>query len=317
MFLRSSDFLRTMRQKQREAQIEPLELILWNATRWLGVYQALERFLKLEDHLRAAYIDQFTGVEGIPAFPTPDQANLLRKYLEIVKSAYNRTLLLQAKSTPLLSAVPMIITGLFDEWAPTAIDPQSAAQLRAALLAAAHKRFDFLFQSVNLALLAAAVDPRYGNLPWISSNLQDEVWKVLAEEHVPVSTTPGDDSGFEIDIRAAGAIALTSLRKHLQQKASSYAADKVNPLDWWQKMQTTANGILVPLGPLVRMLLAIPATTASAERVFAAYTILREGRERLGPDQCDRMLQIQHHIRQPGYSYEHFSSVLLPVPVNK
>jgi len=73
-------------------------------------------------------------------------------------------------SKPTISILPHWISDMIHFWKPVVLDPQLAASFRVDLL------IDII--EANVGLLAAALDPRYGNLPWIiSTDLRDVVWE--------------------------------------------------------------------------------------------------------------------------------------------
>jgi hypothetical protein len=64
-----------------------------------------------------------------------------------------------------------------------------------------------------------------------------------------------------------------------------------NPLDWWAKQDT-----LSPLYPLVQLFLGIPASNASAERLFSSSGFLSEGRDRLDLQTLEHLAVIRHFM---------------------
>lgn len=69
-------------------------------------------------------------------------------------------------------------------------------QLRASI----ESRFAFLFDSPNLALLCALLDPRYASLPWVKTEEEKErVWDALLKEAFDVlNVTPTSEAGVRI-----------------------------------------------------------------------------------------------------------------------
>ena len=62
-------------------------------------------------------------------------------------------------------------------------------------LEALNKRLGFVFNEVNLALLAAAMHPSYGHLSFISEELRDQVWQELGRQvkRLPLLETTCDE----------------------------------------------------------------------------------------------------------------------------
>ncbi len=111
-----------------------------------------------------------------------------------------------------------------------------------------------------------------------------------------------------MDVVAFVVTALAALQAEFKDNAAGYRASNVNLLLWWRdRIETLPNSfssvVLRTLSPLARMLLAVPASSASDEPVFAAYTNLIEGRKHLGADRADMLLQIQHLLRSSAFTY--------------
>jgi len=66
-------------------------------------------------------------------------------------------------------------------------------QMKNGLNKSLENRFDFVFKKKNLALLDAAIDPRYGDLSFVSNSVRNEVWKQLEEEIQPLLQIPKAD----------------------------------------------------------------------------------------------------------------------------
>jgi len=150
----------------------------------LGEYYALERFLKLAPFLQQVYIDLATTNQNIePILSSSTTIDRMDHYRKLLEPAKKLSLQMQDDSIkPTISILPHWISDMIHFRKLVALDPQPATSFRADLLIALKQRFKYLFEEVNLALLVAALDPRYGNLPWISADLRDAVWKQLNVE---------------------------------------------------------------------------------------------------------------------------------------
>ena len=308
---RSSELSRALRQVQHAAGLKAYEIILWNDTRWLGEYYALERFLKLAPFLQQVCTDLATTNQNIEPILSSTTIDMMEHYRKILEPAQKLSLQMQEDSKPTISILLHWISDMINFWKPVALDPQPAARFRADLLISLKQRFKYLFEEVNLALLAAALDPRYGNLPWISADLRDTVWKQLNVE-LQLVQVPQQDAGStthsitsETDFGLAQS-ALLRLREHFEKESVQYVECNQDPLVWWrqQSAKRDASGIIaLVVAPLAQTLLAVPCSIASAERVFSGYTNVLEGRERLGADRVEQLLQIKHFIKQPDYNF--------------
>lgn len=62
-----------------------------------------------------------------------------------------------------------------------------------------------------------------------------------------------------------------------------------DPLQWWSAQENFRL-----LWPLARMVLGIPASNASAERLFSSAGFLAEGRDRLEIDTLEELAVVRH-----------------------
>jgi len=88
----------------------------------------------------------------------------------------------QDATIPTLSGLPMSIKKLQCTLNEKESDLPRVKQVKNGLNKAVENRFGFGFEKKNLALLAAAVNPRYDDLSFISDSVRNEVWKQLEEE---------------------------------------------------------------------------------------------------------------------------------------
>jgi hypothetical protein len=78
------------------------------------------------------------------------------------------------------------------------------------------------------------------------------------------------------------------VRETVEQSPISMEFD---PMLWWAKQDAYAQ-----LFPLVRMLLGIPASNASAERLFSSAGFLADGRDRLEIQTLEWLTIIRHFL---------------------
>lgn len=83
----------------------------------------------------------------------------------------------------------------------------------------------------------------------------------------------------------------------------------VRGLQFWKNVSMTLNlsamnairGLLLPL---VRLLFATPASSASPERVFSSASYIQAGRERLSPTHLHQLTVVRDYIRQDDYDFK-------------
>ncbi len=157
------------------------------------------------------------------------------------------------------------------------------------------------------------MDPTQADLPWLKHPYAritpDEVWNALVAEFQAAQPPRRPGNGMRVNVDRLACEALDALREHFEAEAKNYrAVNNLNALVWWRDRLAKCAGleeeqVLRTLAPLARMLLSTPASSASAERIFAGYTHLIEGRERLGFDRADTLLQLQHFVRSDSYDF--------------
>lgn len=89
---------------------------------------------------------------------------------------------------------------------------------------------------------------------------------------------------------------LAVARKVLQQQPLEMAED---PLKWWSKQ-----ALLAPLFPYVRMVLGVPASNTSAERLFSSSGYLSEGRSTLQIETLEQLVVVRHFLLTVEYEGE-------------
>lgn len=311
-FARSSKLMCSVRERQQKSGCMPLELKLWNVTRWAGEFYALERFIQLEPFLREVYeeADIANDIQA-PSFPNEEEVQFLSLYHRVLVPFEELMKHLQDATIPTLSGLPMSIKKLQCTLNEKESDPPRVKQMKNGLNKALEKRFGFVFEKKNLALLAAAVDPRYGDLSFVSDSVRNDVWKQLEEEMQHLLQIPKADGKPQtvnnmiviVDNTQIVQSALHALRHHLEHNANQLHRSKCNPLQWWKEQTSEESAAAMrSIAPLARMLLSIPASEASAERVFSSYTNTLSGRELLAPDKSEAMLMIHHYMHHPGYN---------------
>jgi hypothetical protein len=84
----------------------------------------------------------------------------------------------------------------------------------------------------------------------------------------------------------------------------------VRGLDFWRSLAQDATHIrsirYSYLYPLVRLLFATPASSASAERVFSSAGFLQSGRERLTTQHLKQLTVLRDYVLQVDYNFDDF-----------
>ena len=151
------------------------------------------------------------------------------------------------------------------------------------LLSQVKQRLQHVISTPSLASMAAAMDSRYGHLDFLDRNLRNEVWRHLEMEACNLE----HNNRFTKLISSS----LEILRDTFE--ANKTLLQNVDPLQYW-KNETS---MLSSLHFVARLLLAIPASSASSERVFsAAGFIHNERRATLTDEHVESMVFIRENF---------------------
>jgi hypothetical protein len=168
-------------------------------------------------------------------------------------------------------------------------------KFKESLLNSVSNRLGFILEKNNLALKAAAMDPRFGHLSFISPALRDEIWVSLQKEMINLLPDEQNESNSGIPMiswspeqyQEISKSYLLLLRSNLEKNSAQFA--HVDPLQWWASQLN-----LAILHPLAQMLLAIPATSANVERLFSSTGFLNSGRAALHGSTLEKLATIRH-----------------------
>jgi hypothetical protein len=137
------------------------------------------------------------------------------------------------------------------------------------------------------ALQAAALHPRYGSMDYLNSTdiaeasrlfaVRNNVWKSL--EELGCRLDPNTDP---IEIK----FALESIRRTFEAEGFSeeHKKKKTGCLSWWDSSKWKAH-----LLPLLKAVLAVPASSAEVERTFSTTGNLMDGRHDLSLDNLEQI----------------------------
>jgi hypothetical protein len=164
------------------------------------------------------------------------------------------------------------------------------------------------------AFFAAALDCRFKSLSFLTDAERVELWRELKDEILslnrgagvppPPPTGPSTHSmamndpiisqvfGVRDDDRPAD-----SLESKVEVEIGEYRARRVSleqpPLEFWK----THQGTYPKMAVAARRYLAIPATTASSERLFSsAGNVISDRRSRLLPDRASALILLRENL---------------------
>ncbi len=286
----------SLKQQLRIIQGEhtPLDLIAPCQTRWNTQYYMLDRFMFLLEPLtELAKKDHPTFQKNFKELHTT-VVQRLKIYLPVMEHLKRFTKQVEGDSIT-ISKVPFLLHELvtihlkLDE-----TDSPLLAKIKIQVREKINTRLGWILQTVSIPLLGAALDPRYGNLRFISLNIRNEVWNQLADEGYDLIKEIPPRKGYPATSKGDIVYALKKLRKHFESVEST-----VSPLEYWSVYSDGA-----PLLPLVQMILAIPASSAAVERGFSSTGFIMNGRDTLSLDHVEQMAVVRNYINGPDYNFD-------------
>jgi hypothetical protein len=164
------------------------------------------------------------------------------------------------------------------------------------------------------ALFAAALDPRFKFLPFLQETEKEQLWHDLSTEILartstcpsatpsPLSTSPPRNEAMSDPIISAflgdaqGCIdesPALDFSTVLQREIREFRGLRVlwaNPLDFWKGQAHNFKNLAI----MARQYLAIPATTASSERLFSiAGNVISDDRSRLHHERATALILLK------------------------
>jgi hypothetical protein len=257
-------------------------------TRWATQIVMARRFVDVyEDVLTFAQQASYPG-----QLPTYADVAALSQILGVLEPLQSILIQSEAESVPTLCEVPSWVVQLhkiatIDE----ATDSATVRLWKTALLSSATNRFRDVFEPGSLPLCAAALHPKYGNLPWVNKDTKDAVWDRLYKEALILR---GDSTPLGIqDHEIAGALqGLRSLFESPERDAISNQYPEA--LAFWAAYGKLHTTIL----DLATEFLAIPASSAASERLWSAATLTADRRPQLSEKNMEAMVVLKHFFAQ-------------------
>jgi hypothetical protein len=231
----------------------------------------LARFLDLEGPLRAV-LPQWHAELGATCMPHSDGIRRLRALEKILLDFADFTREVEGDHLCMPKVAPLY-DALLNKLRKLNVDPeagQSASFFAGRFASALEHHLGDLLTSPNPALYAAALHPAHGHLRFVTLSVRDAVWAKLADidGHVNASRKEGIFLGNALHI--ARADLLRQIRAHFENNAADPSLDLIG---WWKD---TAGEQVKPLWPLIQRVLCVPASSASAERLFSSLKFLND-----------------------------------------
>jgi hypothetical protein len=204
-----------------------------------------------------------------------------------------------------LSAVPWRVRQLMTKTQPAAGESAFLRNLKIHLHQAIKVRLGWILKKKNVALVAAALDPKYGHLDYIQAELRGQVWELVLTwftdfQNMSSSFRPDVTAPLGLSIpqpsltRDAFSTIVDGLRQHHESKP--LVKQPYCPFEHWKNY----GGLYSLLLPFVKVILAIPAMTAPSERCFShAGNLSRKLRSRISEELLEASTVLQSFFGQP------------------
>jgi hypothetical protein len=277
---RSANLREEYSRIQRLEGLDRLQLILPVPTRFDSQLAMLQRFLEnitvIQIMVRNGSLDKILSLEQRKDICTLEYQVRLQSYEEILNLIHKVTEAISTDKNITLSSIPKIVHALLNDLKPDAVhDNMIKTQLKKAIRKRVKDRFGKILTETNIALRAAALDPRYGHLDFVSKEVRDNTWTKIIEEaiNLPLNTSMqvgnDDELSFIPDdniLKTTIEKQLNCIRKHFETKKNELTNE--NPLTFWKTMINERG--FKELSDIVRTYLCIPAIQISSERAFSS-----------------------------------------------
>ena len=310
-----------LHERQVTMKIPQHSLLQEVSTRWNSTYLMYERLAEQRWAIYAVIHDeQVTPSDKRYLDLTADQWDLLSQLIVVLKPLQVATTALSCEQNVSSSLVYPIIHGLINCHLKADTNDLPAIQ-RFKETVTAQLEIRFIFDPENIAILSAAVDPRYHDLDFLRSEQREEVARILLEriKRMETECQQAEKATGEVteEPRAKkkkkdekketamsfllGATSTQSAEENSSGKGEFERFKKEpqlhhdeNALLWWK-----ANQERFPLiAQVARQLLCVPATSVPSERIFStAGLIVSNLRSSLKPENTDMLIFLNKNLQ--------------------
>ena len=302
-----------LKQKQQQMNVPEHRLIQDVSTRWNSTYLMYERLLEQRWAIYAVMHDeQVTSSDQRYLYLKEDHWNLLQQMVTALKPLQVATTALCEAKKVSISLIYPVISGLIKKH--LVVDDQdlpSVKLFKRTVVQEVKERFspNSLSTATKAPVLAAALDPCYHQLKFLSDDQRSRTHMVLKEKVQKIyqdREKPQEQQNETNDPQAmetSKATALTFLLEEDSQEASVGEVDKYlaetplshddNCLEWWKRNSSRFPAV----AELAKQYLCIPATSVPSERIFstAGLTITQQ-RSSLKPENADMLIFLNKNL---------------------
>ena len=248
-----------------------------------------------------------------------DQWDLLSQLLVVLKALHVATKALSLERNVSSSLIYPVIHGLINcHLKADTTDLPTIQKFKETVTSQLVDRF--AFDPENVAILAAAVDPRYKDLDFLKDEYREEVQKVLLEkitiieeslEAEPTTSTSREESG-EPNAKKKKETAMSFLLGTTASSSQSTKEDKSGKAEfdrfkrepqlhhdkcallWWKSNQER----FPVISKVARQLLCVPATSVPSERIFStAGLVVSNLRSSLKSENTDMLIFLNKNLQ--------------------
>lgn len=302
----------SLNNKQKAMNVPEHSLIQDVFTRWNSTYFMMERLAGKRWTIYAVLHDELVSCpEYISLDLKPDQWELLLQMVTTLKPLQVATTALCLDQNVSVSLIYPVVNGLLKKHLVIGSDDLPVVKRFKELIAGElHRRFQFDPECVPI--LAAAVDPRYKELKFISGEERTQVHEALLDRvqklHLQLHANDKPQDCQEPPAKKKKETAMTFLlgdssdddvpvptgREEVKEfwKEPTLHIDD-HHLQWWERHESR----FPTLARLAKCFLCVPATSVLAERIFStAGLIVNQQRSCLKPENVDMLIFLNRNL---------------------
>jgi hypothetical protein len=285
-------------------------------TRWLSLHAMLDRFVSIYPDVLYLTLQGKLNPSGnaaddrdIDDFIAPLELEKIRRWVDVLRPIADFVNDVEGEHYFTLAAVPVLLLRCLRTLEPAVADDVDTASLKRRLREALKTRVGYVIDEPGLPLAAAACDPRFGHLRFISDDLRNRLYDTMVEWAMEFPEPAGtvaielDDATRRRLLKATFNAMRTQLTKVAPPQCINDPlfvpavndAKRYDALTVWRNSMSGLEGVK----HIARLVLSVPATSAASERVFSsAGFIVNKNRTRLDDENVVMLATIRDHLKK-------------------
>ena len=269
---------------------KPLRVIQEVATRWNSTFHMVQKLVVLKQPIRLYLEDTMDEIDRKSYDLTDSQWSIAKGLLSLLEAVDQVTVTLSGEKYSTLSWCLPLLFGLRDAAKQEESDSVMLSGIKRRLTDQLNERFKLKSLDISSPIvLAAALDPRFHKLSFLSNSERDKLERILLEKASNVNIGVAADEATEPPAKKRPSVldrllgededkedsetvsTLEEIQMYFQERPIKRKED---PLCWWR-----GNASRFPhLAILAQKYLGIPATSTASERVFSVAGIVVDKR---------------------------------------